>query len=124
MNPRFRCNRLWVCQLPDLLNIIQLPSLVEELFLRTVTIRDSIPSLKDRRKMMAHRHGETRITFCVRGVISPVLANIALDGLERCLREEDPRRGKGSEKGRYAGVHLIRYADDCAPRRRGGGFMN
>jgi RNA-directed DNA polymerase len=46
------------------------------------------------------------------GIISPVLANIALDGLERCLREKYPQRGKGSEKGRYAGVHLIRYADD------------
>jgi RNA-directed DNA polymerase len=46
------------------------------------------------------------------GIISPVLANIALDGLERSLREKYPQRGKGSEKGRYAGVHLIRYADD------------
>lgn len=46
------------------------------------------------------------------GIISPVLANLALDGLERCLREKYPQRGKGSEKGRYAGVHLIRYADD------------
>ena len=46
------------------------------------------------------------------GIISPVLANLALDGLERCLGEKYPKRGKGSEKGRYAGVHLIRYADD------------
>jgi RNA-directed DNA polymerase len=46
------------------------------------------------------------------GIISPVLANLALDGLERRLREKYPQRGKGSEKGRYAGVHLIRYADD------------
>jgi RNA-directed DNA polymerase len=46
------------------------------------------------------------------GIISPVLANLALDGLELRLREKYPRRGKGSEKGRYAGVHLIRYADD------------
>jgi len=46
------------------------------------------------------------------GIISPVLANLALDGLERRLRERFPMRGKGSEKGRKAGVHLIRYADD------------
>ena len=46
------------------------------------------------------------------GIISPVLANLALDGLERRLREQYPVRGKGSEKGRRAGVHLIRYADD------------
>lgn len=46
------------------------------------------------------------------GIISPVLANLALDGLERRLRERYPLRGKGSEKGRKAGVHLIRYADD------------
>jgi RNA-directed DNA polymerase len=46
------------------------------------------------------------------GIISPVLANLALDGLERRLREQYPARGKGSERGRLAGVHLIRYADD------------
>lgn len=46
------------------------------------------------------------------GIISPVLANLALDGLETRLREEFPRRGKGSWHGRAAQVHLIRYADD------------
>ncbi len=46
------------------------------------------------------------------GIISPVLANLALDGLEARLREAFPRRGKGSERGRAAQVHLIRYADD------------
>jgi RNA-directed DNA polymerase len=46
------------------------------------------------------------------GIISPVLANLALDGLERRLREVFPRRGKGSERGRAAQVHLVRYADD------------
>lgn len=42
------------------------------------------------------------------GIISPVLANLALDGLDRCLRERYPMRGKGSENGRKAKVHLIR----------------
>ncbi len=46
------------------------------------------------------------------GIISPVLANLALDGLETRLREAFPRRGKGSWHGRAAQVHLIRYADD------------
>ena len=46
------------------------------------------------------------------GIISPVLANLALDGLDRRLRERYPLRGKGSDRGRKAGVHLIRYADD------------
>ena len=46
------------------------------------------------------------------GIISPVLANLALDGLEHRLREAFPRLGKGSERGRAAQVHLIRYADD------------
>lgn len=46
------------------------------------------------------------------GIISPVLANLALDGLERRLREAFRLRGKGSERGRAAQVHLIRYADD------------
>lgn len=46
------------------------------------------------------------------GIISPVLANLALDGLETRLREEFPYRGKGSWHGIAAQVHLIRYADD------------
>jgi RNA-directed DNA polymerase len=46
------------------------------------------------------------------GIISPVLANLALDGLERCLREKYPLRGPGSWQGNLARVHLIRYADD------------
>src|SRR5499425_323651 len=46
------------------------------------------------------------------GIISPALSNITLDGLERRLREVFPLRGKGSDRGRAAQVHLIRYADD------------
>lgn len=46
------------------------------------------------------------------GIISPVLANLALDGLERRLRDKYPTRGKGSTQGRTALVNLIRYADD------------
>lgn len=46
------------------------------------------------------------------GIISPVLANLALDCLERRLREKYPLRGPGSWQGILARVHLVRYADD------------
>jgi RNA-directed DNA polymerase len=46
------------------------------------------------------------------GVISPVLANLVLDGLEERLRLRFPRRGPGSTRGKAAQVHLVRYADD------------
>jgi RNA-directed DNA polymerase len=46
------------------------------------------------------------------GTISPVIANMTLDGLERRLREVFPQESK--REGRYytSKVHLIRYADD------------
>ncbi len=43
------------------------------------------------------------------GIISPVLANLTLDGLETLLRKQYPRNTK---KARLAKVNLIRYADD------------
>lgn len=46
------------------------------------------------------------------GIISPVLANFALDGLEKRLLEAFPVSGPGSWRGKAAQVHLIRYADD------------
>src|SRR3954463_10512842 len=61
------------------------------------------------------RHPLDQVTFCVQGVISPLLANIALDGLER-LFEATTKTGKPSKpsrkKGSNRGVILIRYADD------------
>ena len=42
------------------------------------------------------------------GIISPVLANLALDGLERLLAE----KFSSSALSRRNGVHLVRYADD------------
>ena len=46
------------------------------------------------------------------GIISPALANRALDGLQETLerRFSDTRRRRAEGK-----VHLVRYADDCAP---------
>ena len=43
------------------------------------------------------------------GIISPVLANMTLDGLERRLRERFP---KTTVKGIAAKVNFVRYADD------------
>jgi RNA-directed DNA polymerase len=43
------------------------------------------------------------------GIISPIIANMALDGLERLLKEHFA--GHGSLRRRYK-VHFIRYADD------------
>jgi RNA-directed DNA polymerase len=50
------------------------------------------------------------------GIASPVIANLALDGLERLLRQQYPTN---TNRSRRAKVNLIRYADDGAPRRRG-----
>jgi RNA-directed DNA polymerase len=43
------------------------------------------------------------------GIISPLLANLTLDGLETKLKEQFPPR---SQRGRTAQLHLVRYADD------------
>lgn len=43
------------------------------------------------------------------GIASPVLANMALDGLERKLRERYP---SGTRRAKRAKVNLVRYADD------------
>src|SRR5216683_3209233 len=51
-------------------------------------------------KMAVRRQvGQTKVTFCVRGVSSPLLSNLVLDELDRELE----RRGH----------HFVRYADDC-----------
>ncbi len=47
------------------------------------------------------------------GIISPVLANIALDGLELLLRKNFSRRTGTKHLDK---VHLVRYADDGVPR--------
>jgi RNA-directed DNA polymerase len=47
------------------------------------------------------------------GIISPVLANLALDGLETVLRANFPVKGRaGTRRGISPKVHLVRYADD------------
>src|SRR2546425_7478100 len=55
----------------------------------------------------------SQVIFCARGVLSPALANCALDGLERLLQEKYPAgkrlKSLGGEK---PCVNLVRYADD------------
>ncbi|MFL5666139.1 MAG: group II intron reverse transcriptase/maturase [Ktedonobacteraceae bacterium] len=46
------------------------------------------------------------------GIISPVLANMTLDGLENLLQKAFPRSVMREGKCRRALVHFIRYADD------------
>jgi RNA-directed DNA polymerase len=46
------------------------------------------------------------------GIISPVLANMALDGLERILRKKYPKSGPKALKGMNKQVNLVRYCDD------------
>ncbi len=50
------------------------------------------------------------------GVISPLLANIYLHLFDRVFLAYCRATGLAA--------HLVRYADDCAPRRREGGFMH
>jgi len=46
------------------------------------------------------------------GILSPVLANMALNGLERILRKKYPNSGARATKGKNKQVNLVRYADD------------
>jgi RNA-directed DNA polymerase len=46
------------------------------------------------------------------GIISPVLANMALDGLERILHKKYPHSGLKALKGMNKQVNLVRYCDD------------
>ncbi|MBZ9609924.1 reverse transcriptase N-terminal domain-containing protein [Clostridium estertheticum] len=56
------------------------------------------------------------------GAISSVYANMTLDGLEKVIQDKYHRNSKGKIENHYRAktkVNLIRYADDCAPRKRG-----
>lgn len=46
------------------------------------------------------------------GLLSPALANLALDGLENELKSRYPKTYKKPYRGMSSKVHLIRYADD------------
>ena len=54
------------------------------------------------------------------GAISSIYANMTLDGLETVIQDKYHRNSKGNIENHYRGktkVNLIRYADDCAPRK-------
>ncbi len=70
---------------------------------------------------------EGEVIFCVQGVASPLLANIALHGMERDTKEaldadlrdamrRDRKDGKASKHFAALQISIIRYADDCVPR--------
>ena len=46
------------------------------------------------------------------GIISPVIANLALDGLEACLKDTFKKSRRKPHRGFNPKVHLVRYADD------------
>ena len=46
------------------------------------------------------------------GILSPVLANITLDGLETLRRKKYPHAGGRALKGKKKQVNLVRYAED------------
>src|SRR6266446_4307581 len=49
-----------------------------------------VPTMRTRRTLPLLEPPRRQVIFCVRGVISPALANCALDGLERLLQEKYP----------------------------------
>src|SRR6266567_994605 len=55
--------------------------------------------LRARSKTEDRSHQTGKITFCVRGVVSPLLSNLVLDELDRELERRQHR--------------FVRYADDC-----------
>jgi RNA-directed DNA polymerase len=60
----------------------------------------------------ADREQDHQVGNIVGGVTSPVLANMALDDLERTLRKRFLNNGPKSRKGQNKQINLVRYADD------------
>jgi hypothetical protein len=71
---------------------------------------------------------ELEVAYCVGGVISPLLANIALSVLDEHFAARWAALGPEWKrvKHRRAGgavMKLVRYADDCVPRTRREGLV-
>jgi RNA-directed DNA polymerase len=62
--------------------------------------------------MDKHVFHETTEGTPQRGIVSPALANMALDGLERVLKEKYPKRPVKSFGNKNPSVNFIRYTDD------------
>jgi len=52
------------------------------------------------------------------GVLSPLLANIALHGMETRIKQAFPKTWNAQMKGHIQPPHLIRYADDLVGATR------
>lgn len=46
------------------------------------------------------------------GIVSPLLANMVLDGLEKLLKKSFPRKRKANEPSYSSKINIVRYADD------------
>ena len=70
------------------------------------------------RKWLSAGYMESKAWFATQegtpqgGIISPVLANMTLDGLESLLVKQFPRELKRGGKRHYLKVNMVRYADD------------
>jgi retron-type reverse transcriptase len=53
------------------------------------------------------------------GIISPTLANLALDGLEGLLAEQFGSKEKHPHRAKRNKVHYVRFADDFISATRG-----
>jgi retron-type reverse transcriptase len=75
---------------------------------------------------VTQRHLEAEVAHCVGGVLSPLLANIALTALdEHLMGPWKPGGTMSTQMRRRTRVRknlpnwrLVRYADDCVPRTR------
>jgi hypothetical protein len=76
----------------------------------TITIRHSIPVPSGPHKTAVRRQvGQTaKITFCVRGVISPVFSNLYLNEVDRMLE----RAIEATRFKQYTAIQYARFADD------------
>jgi len=65
---------------------------------------------------ITQRHLEAEVAHCVGGVISPLLFNVALHGMEKAAGVRYQKLAAGDTKLARDSPALIRFADDCAPR--------
>jgi hypothetical protein len=62
---------------------------------------------------VTQRHLEAEVPHCVGGVISPLLLNVALHGLEEAAGVSYATSGSGASETKPGSPALIRYADLC-----------
>jgi hypothetical protein len=67
---------------------------------------------------VAQRDIEAEVAHCVGGVISPLLLNIALHGLEEAAEVRYINAGTGAGQTKADSPVVVSYADDRVPRTR------